>query len=286
MTAFSLLLPVYRGDDAQHFRRAFTSSVVDQSVRPDEVVLVQDGPVSGELTIAISELLDSSPVPVNYVQIHQNTGLAHALTVGLRECAHEVVARMDADDISHPDRFLRQLEVIDAGAELVGTGMVEFVQDETGEEVIVGRRIPPVEPHLIARSSRFHDPFNHPTVVYTKTAVSRAGGYLPLGLMEDYWLFARMLASGAKVANLPDPLVRYRVSSGAYQRRGGLRLLRSELAIQHAFLKSGFTTLPQYARNVAIRGGYRLIPEAVRRTIYRRFIAKHPSTRGEKSLNG
>jgi glycosyltransferase involved in cell wall biosynthesis len=273
VTGFSLLLPVYRGDSAPHFRRAFESSVAEQSLRPAEVVLVQDGPVSGELTLAIRAALAESPVPVNYVQIEQNSGLAHALNVGLEACAHEVVARMDADDISDPTRFERQLRLVDEGIELVGTGMVEFVEDEDGEETIIGRRVPPVGPGHIDRSARFHDPFNHPTVVYTKTAVARAGGYQPLGMMEDYWLFARMLASGAKVANLPDPLVKYRVSSGAYKRRGGLRLLRSELAIQRAFLRSGFTTPAQYARNVLVRGGYRLVPESARRAMYRRFLA-------------
>ena len=103
--------------------------------------------------------------------------------------------------------------------------------------------------------------------------MQRAGGYQPLGMMEDYWLFARMLAADVRAVNAPDALVRYRVSSGAYKRRGGLKLLRSEWMLQRAFLGSGFTTRVQFVRNLIVRGGYRLVPEPVRRLAYRSMIA-------------
>ena len=119
----------------------------------------------------------------------------------------------------------------------------------------------------------FRDPFNHPTVVYRKSAVLAAGGYTDLALMEDYLLFGRMVQAGARPANLAEPLVCYRVGAGAYARRGGRRLLRSELALQRRFRQLGITTRGQYLRNVAVRGGYRLVPEVVRRTAYRALIA-------------
>jgi hypothetical protein len=104
--------------------------------------------------------------------------------------------------------------------------------------------------------------------------VKRAGGYLPLGLMEDYYLFARMIQSGARVENLPDPLVMYRISAGAYARRGGVAQLRAELRLQREFRRRRFTSLSQALRNVLVRGSYRLIPEAVRRGLYRRLITR------------
>jgi hypothetical protein len=119
-------------------------------------------------------------------------------------------------------------------------------------------------------------------VVYRQSAVAAAGGYEHLPLMEDYWLFARMIAAGARVSNRPEPLVLYRVGAGAYQRRGGLRLLRAELSLQRRFLRSGFTTRGQFARNVAVRGGYRLVPGAIRRPVYRLLVA----TRGERLEDG
>jgi glycosyltransferase involved in cell wall biosynthesis len=270
-TPFSLLLPVYRGDTAPHFGKAFASSVFDQTLRPSQVVVVQDGPIDDELDAEIERAIASSPVAVDRVVLETNSGLAVALTAGLARCEHEIVARIDADDISLPDRFARQVPLVVGGLDLLGSGMLEF-QDEIG--TIVGRRVPHTGQPVIEHYARFHDPFSHPTVVYRKSAVEKAGGYQQLGLMEDYWLFARMLASGARVDNVADPLVMYRVGEGAYARRGGRAQWRSELQLQKALRRIRFTSRAQYLRNVTVRGLYRFVPEGLRRIAYRRFIAR------------
>lgn len=267
---FALLMPVYRGDDAAHFTKAFTSSVAEQSLKPAEVVLVQDGPVGRELAAAIDRAVETSPVPVTRHVIERNVGLARALAIGLDLTEHEIVARMDADDISLPERFATQYPLVEGGADLVGTGMFEFLDDGGA---IVGRRTPRTGHDEIARYARFHDPFSHPTVMYRKSAVDRAGGYQPLGLMEDYWLFARMIDTGASVANIPDPLVMYRVGAGAYARRGGRAQWHSELELQRALRRIRFTSRWEYVRNVTVRGVYRFVPERVRKVAYRRLIA-------------
>ena len=275
---FSLLLPVYAGDHPEHLLNAFKSSTESQTVAPTEAVIVQDGPVSPEIEAILERLRESSSVPTRIVRLPVNAGLAYALEQGLTECRHDLIARIDADDLSLPSRFERQLEGMSTGLDLIGTGMYEFI-DEVGS--IVGRRVPPSGPAAIARYARFHDPFNHPTVMYRRSAVRKAGGYLPIGLMEDYYLFARMIQSGARVDNLIDPLVMYRVGEGAYARRGGAAQLRAELQLQRQFRRVGFTTRAQAIRNVAVRGAYRLVPEAVRRIAYRRLIA--PGRFGRRS---
>jgi hypothetical protein len=269
--SFSLLLPVYAGDRADFLRAAFASAVVDQTRRPAEVLVVQDGPVGAELATALEELTASSPVPVRRLVLDSNAGLGPALDAGLAACAHDVVARMDADDICVPQRFERQLPLLEAGADIVGSALMEFVDDI---DTVVQVRVPPLDPDWIRSASLFRDPFNHPTVVYRRRAVQHAGGYQDLPLMEDYLLFARMLADGAQPANLAEPLVYYRVGAGAYARRGGMALLSSELALQRRFRELGLTSRRQYARNVLVRGGYRLVPEPVRRVAYRRLIAR------------
>ncbi len=274
---FSLLLSTYGGDDPRFLRDAFVSSVQDQTRRPDEVVLVQDGPVPPPLAEAIRDLIVTSPVPVQHVVIPANVGLGPALDQGLEACAHEIVARMDADDVSRPDRFELQLPVVEAGVDIVGSGLVEF--HSTIEEV-VGRRTPPTDPDEIRRVIRFRDPFNHPTVVYRKSAVLAVGGYTDMALMEDYLLFTRMLDAGARPANIAEPLVYYRVGAGAYARRGGRDLLRSELALQRRFRELGITSRGEYVRNVAVRGGYRLVPEGVRKVAYRSLLANRGSKAG------
>ena len=273
---FSLLLAVYGGDDPGFLAHAFTSSVQDQTRRPDQVVLVQDGPVPEPLAEAIAALVADSPVPVHHLVIEENLGLGPALDRGLAACDHEIVARMDADDVSVPTRFEKQLPVVEAGADIVGSGLLEF---GTSVDDVVGRRTPPTDPDEIRRAIRFRDPFNHPTVVYRRSAVQAAGGYTDMALMEDYLLFARMVDAGARPANLAEPLVCYRVGAGAYARRGGRELLRSELAVQRRFRQLGITTRGQYLRNVVVRGGYRLVPEVLRKLAYRALIANKGAAR-------
>ncbi len=270
---FSLLMAIYAKDVPDYFEQAFTSTVNDQTRRPDEVVVVQDGPIPEELADRLGVVTANSPVPVVHVVLPENVGLGPALVAGLARCRYDVVARMDADDVSEPSRFAAQLPLLEAGADIVGTGLREFLHDPSDPADALGTRTPPTEPRQISRAARFHDPFNHPTVVYRRRAVQAAGGYQDLPLMEDYLLFARMLAAGARPANLAEPLVNYRVGAGAYARRGGLRLLRSELALQRRLRRLGFTTPMQYGRNLIVRGGYRLVPVTLRRLAYRALIA-------------
>lgn len=271
MTPFSLLLPIYHADNPAHLTRAFDSAVTEQTRQPDEVVLVRDGEVPLALEQVLNELTAASPVPVRRVDLAANVGLGHALDAGLAACAHDVVARMDADDISLPERFAVQLPVIEAGADLVGSALLEFGEHE---DDIVGTRTPPLGEEEIKRWARFADPFNHPTVVYRRAWVERSGGYRDLPLMEDYWLFARMIDAGARVANVAEPQVKYRIGAGAYARRDGWELLRSEIALQRHFRSMGFVSRSQYARNLVVRGGYRLVPERLRKAAYVRIIAR------------
>jgi glycosyltransferase involved in cell wall biosynthesis len=272
----SLLLPVWHRDRADYLAEAFRTTVVDQTRRPDHVVIVRDGPVAPELADCIAKLAADSPVPVDVLEIDRNIGLGPALDAGLAACRHDVVARMDADDLSLPHRFAVQMPIVEAGADLVGAGLLEF--GETPDDV-VGRRTPPTDPDDIRARSRFADPFNHPTVVYRRSLVHAVGGYGDFAVMEDYLLWAKMIAAGARVANVAEPLVLYRVGAGAYRRRGGLTQLRTEVGLQRRLRALGFTTRAQCVRNVVVRGGYRLVPEALRRAAYRRLVAPY----GERS---
>jgi hypothetical protein len=268
----SLLLPVWAGDRPDFLSDAFRSSVDAQTRRPDQVVIVRDGPVPAPLAERIAKLAAGSPVPVDVVELERNVGLGPALDAGLAACRHEVVARMDADDISLPHRFAVQLPIIESGVDIVGSGLVEFADDP---DVVVASRSVPTEPEEIRRRARFATPFNHPTVVYRRALVTGVGGYTDFAKMEDYLLWAKLILADARVANVAEPLVKYRVGAGAYARRGGFALLRAEIAVQRQFRKLGFTTRAQFARNLVVRGGYRLVPEGLRRSAYRKVIAPY-----------
>jgi glycosyltransferase involved in cell wall biosynthesis len=141
--SFSLLLPVYAGDRADHLRRSLQSSVAEQRRAPDEVVIVLDGPIGDDLREVVTAFAAAADIPVTVVPLQVNVGLGEALEAGLAACRHDIVARQDADDISLAHRFAVQLPIIEAGADIVGSGLLEFGEDESD---IVGRRTPPTTP--------------------------------------------------------------------------------------------------------------------------------------------
>jgi len=270
LAEFTLLLPVYAKDQPAFVRLAFESSVQGQTLRPTAAVIVQDGPVPPALSDELARLAESSPVPVELVILRENQGLTAALNAGLAACQTEVVARMDADDVSVPERFERQWQLISEGYDLVGTGMVEFDEDPDAPGTL---RVPPTGSERIRSHARSHNPFNHPTMMYRKSVVERVGGYEPFGKMEDYWLGLRMIDGGARVENIAEPLLKYRVGSGAFSRRGGWAEARTEWRLQSAMRRMGFVSTGQYLRNCVVKGVYRLMPVGLKKVLFRRFVA-------------
>jgi glycosyltransferase involved in cell wall biosynthesis len=271
---FSVLLPVYGGDHPAFLRRAFTSVTTDQSRSPDEVVVVCDGPLPVELDGCVEELRAGSSVPVTVTRLPANVGLGRALDAGIERCRHGIVARMGADDVSLPERFAKQMAVVESGIDLVGSAIAEIGIEE---EDVRGIRRPPLTHEEIDRFARFHCPFNHPTVVFRRSAVTGAGGYEHLPGFEDYWLWVRLLADGARTANLAEPLVLYRAGGGTYERRGGLRMVGPEIELQRRMRRLGFTSRVQFARNVLIRAGWRFVPVRIRRALYG-LVFRRPGT--------
>ncbi len=269
---FSVLLPVYAGDQPEFFFRAVSSATRQQELSPKQLVVVCDGPVDE----SISDFLHRASrgektdvlghIDVRVVRLKHNMGLANALNIGLAHCSHDIVARVDADDISLPQRFAIQIPLIEGGLGLLGSAIQEFSDDEAEAGLV---RSMPTSEEEIRRVISYRSPFAHPSVVYRKSAVEAVGGYEHLQLMEDYLLFARMVAAGVPCGNTPEVLVRYRVGSGAYKRRGGRHMLRSEMRLQKIFRSEGIVSNAQFARNLAIRGAYRLIPTDLRQVLYR-----------------
>ncbi|MDO5060372.1 MAG: glycosyltransferase [Actinomycetaceae bacterium] len=262
---FAVLMSVYAGDNPAHFERALASVTREQIRKPSQVVLVQDGPVPAALAAKIAAASDIADQPVTVVPLAENQGLALALDAGLSHCHFELVARADADDISLPQRFALQIPRM-RDLDLLGAAIAEFETDENQWGMI--RRQPETATE-IAAAVKLRSPFNHPTVVFRQSAVGIAGGYEPCERLEDYWLFARMIAGGARCANLPEPLVAYRVGAGAYKRRGGLDLFLSEIELQKRFKENGFISSAGFLRNLVVRAGYRLIPTGARKKLYR-----------------
>lgn len=272
---FSVLLPVYAGDHADPLVRAFDSVTADQTRPPDEVVVVRDGPLPAALAARLDELVGASAVPTTVVELPEHAGLAEALQAGLTACRFDIVGRMDADDVSLPERFAVQVPLVESGFDVVGSALAEMGEHE---DDLQGVRCPPLTEHAIARFARFHAPFNHPTVVFRRSAVARVGGYQRMPHFEDYWLWVRLLAAGARAANVERPLLLYRVHAGSYERRGGWRLVGYELRLQRRMRRLGFTSRAQFVRNVAVRGLWRVVPVGLRRRLYGRVFRRGTPT--------
>ena len=250
MQSFSVCMAVYLGDNPCNFKAA-VQSVYNQTVRPDEIIVVVDGPVSVETEQAIKELQQSIPI-LNVKWLDKNVGHAIARQVGLEAARNEWIAIMDSDDLSLKDRFEKQIRVIEEHPEVsvVGGLIQEFIQDI---DQSIGTRIVPRLDEDIKRYLRSRCPINFVTVTMRKTHVQKLGRFMDWHCEEDYSLCARLALAGYKFYNLQENLVNVRVDSDTYQRRGGMRYFTSEARLQKYMLEHRIISYPRYVYNVAIR---------------------------------
>lgn len=266
---FSVLLSVYRKERPEWFRESL-ESVFGQTVRPAEVVLVADGPLTPELDAVIAEFARRETT-LRVVRLPVNGGLGHALNEGLRHCSYELVARMDTDDVCKPWRFERQLTVFAEHPEvdICSAWIDEFTVDK--EHVTSQRRLPELHDD-IARYARKRCPVNHPSVMYKRSVVLGLGGYQ--GFPEDYYLWVRMLMHGCRFYNVQESLLWFRFPADVLKRRGGWRYAKDDVRAQWRFWRAGFLTLPELGRNVAVRTAVRLMPNGLRTWVYRHLLRR------------
>lgn len=272
MKNFSVLMSVYRNDKPEFVRRAVESITSEQTLKPDEVVLVVDGPVSDDLAALLREF-EQSPI-FNIIWLPENKGLGNALRVGVEAAKYEIIARMDSDDVSAPDRFAKQIAYMEQHPEcdLLGGQISEFIGDENN---IVGRRIVPCRHDEILMWLKGRCPFNHVSVTMLRSRVIAVGNYTDWHFNEDYYLWIRMAEAGFRFANLPDTLVNVRVGKDMYRRRGGLRYFKSEKGLQDYMLRHRIISLPRYCYNVIGRFAIQVaIPNRLRGFIFQKLFRK------------
>ena len=264
---FSVLMSIYHKEQPEYFDRAMRSIWDEQTEKPNEIVLVQDGPLSLDMYKRIDEWQRRLGEAFHAIRLDVNMGLGYALSIGLDKCKNELVARMDTDDISCPDRFYEQLHVFaEMDVDVCGSWVGEFVSNE--DEITAIRRVPERHEEIV-RFAKKRSPCNHPSVMYRKSAVLSAGGYKTMLLFEDYYLWARMLLNGAKFYNVQKPLVKMRTGNQQIARRRGVAYLRREIVFFLHLRKIGFITLAELFQNVAIRSLVRIAPVNLVRVIYR-----------------
>lgn len=290
---YSVLMPVYRKEHPAYFYRA-ALSMMEQSVPPDEFVLVCDGPLTEELDAEIEKLEETWSERMKTVRLPENRGVGPALAAGVESCRNNLIARMDSDDIACLDRCEKQLAQFQGNPALaLASGAIaEFGMDslekaanmqwtiDTPEEPtgipkdcsITGTRALPCSYEAILAFARRRNPMNHMAVMMRRDAVLAVGNYHAVNGAEDYDLWVRMLQAGYQAENLPDVLVYARTGNGMMQRRGGLAYAKENVRLQTRFYKSGFLTFSQYISNCAVRVAASILPSGIRGYLYQKKL--------------
>ena len=269
---YSVLMSVYGKDKPQYLEDSI-ASMVSQSIPFEDMVIVCDGP----LTDGLDEVLESwgreLGNSLTLVRLPKNVGLGAALAEGLSRCRCDIIVRMDSDDISRPDRCRTLLKKMKAdGLDLVG-GAIEEFNHEPGDMGAV--RAVPLEENDIRKRLKQRNPFNHVTVAFDRKIVQAAGGYQPFPWMEDYWLWARMIARGCRCANVPDVVVDVRTGDGMYARRSNMAYLKSQARFFSELRSLGIVGSFDQVKAVAVRALATLLPTQIVKALYNGLLRRH-----------
>jgi glycosyltransferase involved in cell wall biosynthesis len=266
---FSVLLPIYYKENPEYFKLAL-ESLQGQSLPPSEVVIVKDGPLTPALEDVLSSFADCLPLKV--VALKENMGLGEALHFGLQNCTYEYVARMDSDDICVRERFEKQAKIFNANPKLdiLGTYLKEFFHEVGDLDVI--RKVP-LTHGQIHDYTFYRCPFNHPSVMFRKSAVFKSGSYKRMPFFEDYYLWIRMAVAGCSLQNTDEVLLHYRIGNNMISRRHGYNYAKHEQAFFRSCYKEGLISFAQLLRFFA-RFPIRIMPIVMLKKFYEVVLRK------------
>lgn len=270
---FSVLLSLYHKENPLALEQCFQSMWIDQTIQPNEIILVLDGPISEELSECVTKWQKMMGKPLKVIPLKQNIGLGKALNKGLEHCSNEWVFRMDTDDICKPSRFEKQIQFIQSHPNVVlfGGQIIEFDKDI---EDTSGMKTVPISNNEIKKFAEKRCPFNHMTVAYKKSVIQELGGYQHHLFMEDYNLWLRVIGAGYQVGNLAEVILYARVGNGMHARRKGLEYIKSEKQLLD--LKKQLQLQNSTHANILflVRSVFRLMPSSLLGKIYNTFLRK------------
>jgi glycosyltransferase involved in cell wall biosynthesis len=261
---FSVVISVYKNDKSEYFKEAVVS-LLNQSLQPNEIIIVVDGEVTSQLNKLIEyfEALEN----VRVLRLAKNLGLGLARDYAIRQTKYSIVAVMDSDDISLPDRFSWQMKVLRSqDFDLVG-GFIEEFRSVPGDCGLV-RKVPLGHDDVIS-VGRWRQSINHVTIMFKKTAYFRSGGYHDVRGIEDYDLFYRFFITGSRVCNIDRVLVDVRFNSDTVLRRRGWRYYRAIVGIYGKMLKARYISIPRYLLLSLLQIFVRLSPPAILTIAYK-----------------
>jgi len=274
---FSVSICVYKGDNANHFDIAMRS-IITQTIQPSEIVLTIDGPIPNDIELIVSNYSDElkeSIIVFKVIRLQKNMGHGEARRVCFSNCSYPIIALMDADDYSVPDRFEKQLTYLmsHTNVSVVGSYITEFISNSNPMDFTnyAGKRIVPEKDKDIKVFMKNRCPMNQVTTMFYKNDVESVGGYIDWYCEEDYYLWIRLALAGKCFGNIPETLVYVRVGDEMYQRRGGLKYFKSEYKLQKLMLEKRIIGPGRYLINVATRLTVQvLMPNSLRGWLFRK----------------
>lgn len=268
MTKVSILMSLYHKESPQYLKRSILSVTRDQRKKPDELVVVIDGPIGDDLSEALRWSVERCGVKVKKVLLRKNMGLGVALNAGIKACSNELIARMDTDDIAFPCRIARQVAFMETHPDVAASSGYAVEFDRSGD-----KRIRPVPIENIPHYCRLWNPMAHPATIFRKSAVVAVGSYSHQPLFEDYLLWVKLIMSGFTLANLKAPLIMFRMDD-PYGRRRGWTYLVKEWRFFYRIYRMGFIDEGTLAINLTTKTILRLLPGPLLVLFYRSFMRR------------
>lgn len=277
---YSVLMSVYHKENPTWFDESI-KSMFEQTIKPNEFVLVEDGPLTKELYDVVEKYKKEYPNEFKVVAIEKNVGLGPALRRGVEECSNEYIARMDSDDYSMPQRIEKEFEVFERHPDIgmVGTNVSEFI--DSINNVICNVILPETNEEIIKFSKR-RCPFRHPSIMYKKSAVLKAGNYRNFYLCEDYDMWIRMIRSGCKCYNIQKIYVYMRIGKDFYKRRGGHKYFKSINKFKKEQLNNGYFSIIEYLESSIPHAIVCYMPNFMRDFVYRNLLRKKVGKNGKR----
>lgn len=267
---YSVLISVYYKEKAEYLIECL-ESMVHQTVEPSEIVIVKDGKLTVELEDVLTEYKTKYQRLFKFVCLEKNVGLGLALAEGIKNCSYELIARMDSDDISIPNRCELQLREFaqDPLLDVCGGYIKEFCDSKEGVVSII--KVPLVDSEIKEYQKR-RDAVNHVTVMFKKSKVLEAGNYQHALLMEDSLLWTNMILHGATFKNIADYLVYVRTGADMFKRRGGLKYFKKYKNGRKIILQTGYISKWDYYYTLLVQLIFSILPNSVREFVYEKLL--------------
>lgn len=272
LPGYSVSMSVYAGEKPENLA-ASLESMLTQTLPCTELILVCDGELTPALDEVTAEYSRRFEGRMRVLRSSRNVGVGACANAALRAARTDIIVKMDSDDISLPERCEKQVRLLAErpGLDMCGAFLEEF-DDVTNEKTAV--KSTPVYSADVKAYARRRNPFNNPTFAYRRSAALAAGGYSQKGRCEDYDFVVKMLMNGSEGENIPEVLLRYRVTKGNLQRRRNLANTKGFIAVRYKNYRRGFSSLADFLIPCAAQIMLFFMPPGLTGLFYKKLLRR------------